>query len=143
MRRIDTSIDIAASPAVVWSLLADIAAYPEWNPFIIRLEGEVRVGAGLTVTAQPPGGKPMSFQPTVLTVEPGRELRWRGKVLMPGIFDGEHSFTLEPIAAGCRFHHNETFGGILVPLFRTMLDSTARGFVEMNEALKRRAEARG
>lgn len=143
MRRIETAIEIAAAPATVWSVLTDFAAYPQWNPFIVRLEGTPQVGARLSVTVRPPSGKPMSFRPTVLAADAGRALRWRGRVLMPGIFDGEHSFRLEPTAAGCRFHHDETFGGVLVPLFGTMLDSTARGFVEMNESLKRRAEKRG
>lgn len=143
MRRIETSVDIAASPVAVWNVLSDFAAYPQWNPFIVRLDGEAKVGARLNVTVRPPGGKPMSFRPTVLAAEPGRELRWRGKVLMPGIFDGEHSFRLEATASGCRFRHDETFSGILVALFGAMLDNTAHGFAEMNKALKRRAERRG
>jgi hypothetical protein len=124
----------------VWSVLIDFAAYPDWNPFIRRLQGEARAGARLEVTVQPAGGRAMTFKPTVLAAEPHRELRWRGRVLLPGLFDGEHGFRLEPIASGCRFHHGETFGGLLVPLFAGMLAATEQGFVAMNEALKRRVE---
>jgi len=137
LRRIETAIDIAAPPRAVWDVLVDFAAYPDWNPFIRRLQGEARVGARLEVTVQPPGGKPMTFKPTVLAAEPARELRWLGRVLMPGLFDGEHGFRLEATAGGCRLHHGETFGGILVPLFGKMLDDTERGF-----ALKQRVERR-
>jgi len=142
LRRIDTAIDIAAPPRAVWDVLVDFAAYPDWNPFIRRLQGEAQVGARLEVTVQPPGGKPMTFKPTVLVAEPARELRWLGRVLMPGLFDGEHGFRLEAIAGGCRLHHGETFRGILVPLFGGMLDSTTRGFTALNEALKERVERR-
>jgi hypothetical protein len=138
LRRIATAIDIAAAPAAVWAVLMDFAAYPDWNPFIRRLQGAARVGARLEVTVQPPGSREMTFKPTVLAVEPGRDLRWRGRVLMPGLFDGEHSFRLEPTASGCRFHHGETFSGLLVPLFGGMLAKTERGFEAMNAALGRR-----
>jgi hypothetical protein len=82
----------------------------------------------------------MTFKPTVLAADPAHELRWLGRVLMPGLFDGEHGFRLEPTAAGCRLHHGEEFRGILVPLFKRMLDNTARGFTAMNDALKVRVE---
>jgi hypothetical protein len=140
MRRIATAIDIDAKADAIWRVLVDFPAYPEWNPFIRRLVGEAKVGARLEVTAQPEGRKPMTFKPTVLAAEPGRELRWCGRVLMPGIFDGEHAFFIEPQAKGSRLRHEETFTGLLVPLFGAMLDDTERSFVKLNEALKRRVE---
>ena len=143
MRRIETAIDIAAPPQAVWDVLVDFAAYPDWNPFIRRLQGEARVGARLEVTVQPPGGsRAMTFKPTVLAAEPGRELRWLGRVLLPGLFDGEHGFRLERTAGGCRLHHGETFRGVLVPLFVRMLENTEQGFGACNEALKQRVERR-
>jgi hypothetical protein len=36
----------------------------------------------------------MTFRPTVLNAETNRELRWLGHLLAPGLFDGEHSFTI-------------------------------------------------
>jgi hypothetical protein len=142
LRRIETAIEIAAPPSAVWDVLVDFAAYPDWNPFIRLLQGEATVGARLEVTVQPPGGKPMTFRPTVLVAEPASELRWLGRVLMPGLFDGEHGFRLEPTAGGCRLHHGETFSGLLVPLFSRMLDGTAQGFGALNQALKERVERR-
>ena len=84
----------------------------------------------------------MRFRPTVLAVQPNRELRWKGKLLVPGLFDGEHYFKLEAKpAGGLTFHQGELFSGILVPLFRRSLDgATKQGFVAMNDALKREAE---
>jgi hypothetical protein len=84
----------------------------------------------------------MSFRPTVLEAEPEQELRWLGRLLLPGIFDGEHSFRLESAAgAHVRFLQVERFGGLLVPLFGKTLERTRRGFDAMNEALKHRAES--
>jgi hypothetical protein len=141
MRRIETAVDIAAPPAAVWRVLVDFASYPEWNPFVRQIEGEARVGAKLRVTVQPPGRKPMTFRPTVRAAEPARELRWLGHVLIPGLFDGEHAFVLEPSGAGCRLRHEERFTGLLVGAFPGMLAATAKGFEALNAALARRVES--
>jgi hypothetical protein len=140
-RRIATAIDIDAPAAMVWRVLVDFPSYPEWNPFIRRIAGEAKVGARLEVTVQPVNRKPMTFRPTVRVAEPDHELRWLGRVLLPGIFDGEHAFIIEPRSGGCHLRHEETFSGLLVPAFGAMLGDTARSFAELNAALKRRVEA--
>ena len=126
----------------MWAIVSDTASFPSWNPFIRKLEGELRTGAKLSVTIQPPSRRSTNFRPTVLAAEPARELRWVGRVLIPGVFDGEHSLLMEPTAnGGTRFTQAERFSGILVRLFSGTLDSTQLGFQQMNEALKARAEA--
>ncbi len=141
--QLHTEIEIDAAPDRVWSILTDFAAYPEWNPFIRFIRGTAEQGARLEMRIQPSGAKGMTFRPTVVVADAGREFRWLGRVLLPGLFDGEHRFVLEPIAAGkVRFQQSERFSGILVPIFRCSLDGdTKRGFEEMNLALKARAEA--
>jgi hypothetical protein len=143
--RLDTSIEIDAKPARVWSVLTDFANYPRWNPFFRAIDGELEVGKTLDIAVEPPGGRAMKFHPVVLAVEPDRELRWKGKLLIPGLFDGEHWFRLRPSQHGkVVLEHGESFSGILVPRFKPSLDSHTRaGFVAMNEALKREAERRG
>ena len=51
-------------------------------------------------------------------------------------------FLIEPLGANrVRFIQRELLTGLLVPLFARRLEaSTRRGFVEMNRALKARAE---
>ena len=84
----------------------------------------------------------MTFRPTFLVAEPNRELRWLGHFWLPGLFDGEHSFSIEPLAdRRVRFIQRERFKGLLVPFLSKMLDGDiSRGFNEMNRALKLRAE---
>ena len=84
----------------------------------------------------------MTVRPHVLTSEPGRELRWRGHLLIPGLFDGEHIFMIEPlVAGGVRFIQREIITGLFVPLFAHRLETeTCRGFEDMNHALKMRVE---
>ena len=142
MKELHTEIEIQASKERVWRLLTDFAAFPQWNPFIRRVEGEAKVGSKLEAYIQPSGASGMTFKPTVLTVEPYKELRWLGRLLVPGLFDGEHIFTINVLRENrVRFTQQENFTGILVPLFARSLDTDAlRGFKEMNQALKLRAE---
>jgi hypothetical protein len=143
MKQLHTEIEIDASAEHVWELLTDFASYPEWNPFIRNISGQPAPGERLQARLEPPGGRAMTFKPKVLTAEPNRELRWLGHLLVPGLFDGEHSFTIEPLEDNrVRFIQREAFKGLLVPLFARSLESnTQRGFEEMNHALKERAEA--
>jgi hypothetical protein len=142
MREVSAATEIGASPERVWDILTDFESYPEWNPFIRRASGDVAPGAKLEVRIEPPGGRAMTFKPTVLEAEPERELRWLGRFLVPGVFDGEHSFHIEPIDdRRVRFVQAERFRGALVPVFGKTLEQTRRGFEAMNQALKRRAEA--
>mgnify|MGYP000477668504 CR=1 FL=1 len=138
---ISHAVEIDRTPADVWAVLADTARYPDWNPFITRLSGELEVGARLEVVIEPPGRRPMTFRPTVIDQRPDEALRWRGRLLLPGLFDGEHRFELEALPSGStRFTQSETFSGILVPLLRSVLAPTRLGFEQMNDALKARAE---
>ena len=61
-----------------------------------------------------PGRRPTTFRPRVLEAEPARRLRWLGHLLVPGLFDGEHRFTIEPAGPGrARVTQQETFRGLL------------------------------
>jgi hypothetical protein len=142
MKELRSEIEIQATPERVWQLLTDFASFPDWNPFIRTASGAIEIGGRLDVLIQPSGASAMTFRPKVLKAEPARELRWRGRLLVPGLFDGEHSFMIESIGDHrVRFVQQELFKGILVPVFSRRLDrDTQRGFDEMNQALKLRAE---
>ena len=140
-RRIETSIEISVPPERVWAFLTDFGAMSSWNPFIKSISGDLVQGGRLSVHVVPPGKSGMWFKPTVLALRPERELRWLGHLLLPGIFDGEHYFLLEPIGdRGTRLTQGERFTGILVGLFGGTLNATKEGFGAMNTALKQRAE---
>ncbi|MFV2020125.1 SRPBCC family protein [Micromonospora sp. LOL_023] len=142
MPTINHTIDISAPAERVWTILTDTAAYPEWNPFITKLDGGLTRGSRLSVTIALPGAEPRRFTPTVTAVEPERRLAWFGRLLVPGIFNGAHSFDIEPLTPeSTRFTQSERFSGLLVRMLRGVLRSTESGFVAMNTALAARAEA--
>lgn len=138
-----SEIVIDASAQRVWHILTDFDAYPDWNPFIRRIAGRPLTGARLEVQLVPPGSRGMTMRPTVLEACPGHLLRWLGHLGVRGLFDGEHTFQIEPAGTDrVRFVQSERFAGALAPvILRFIAHGTRQGFAMMNEALKARAEA--
>ncbi len=140
MYRIATEIGIDAGPDAIWAVLTDFGRYAEWNPFIVRGQGVAEPGETLELDIHPPGGKPGTHRPAVLTAEPARRLIWLGKA-PAGLFTTRHEFVLGIEGAGTRLYHREAFTGLLVPFLKTTLKRTEAGFAAMNDALKQRVEA--
>lgn len=142
MRRISSAVHIAATPDQVWEVLTDFARFPEWNPFLIAAEGQAVPGTQLTLRLRlPVSGREMEFKPTVLESEPGRLLRWRGRLGVPGIFDGLHSFELRSLHGGTQVVQSERFSGILVPFSGAIINPSEQGFTALTDALKHRVES--
>ncbi len=136
---IRTEIDIEAPPEKVWAVLTDFESYPDWNPFIRKIEGRAAVGETLSAEMYPLHmDSSQSFSPEVLVVDESKELRWLGKLLLPAIFDGEHIFRIEQTETGSRLMNGENFRGILLLAFD--MDDFVPSFEAANEALKKRVE---
>jgi len=137
-----TEIEIYAPPAAVWEVLTDFARYPEWNPFLVEVQGSPKVGGELRVAVSPPDSREYHLLATLVTYEPQRELRWRGKWGASFLLEGEHFFRLVAVDVDrTRVIHGEDFRGVLVRFLGRKLTLVARGFVFMNQALKRRVES--
>ena len=141
MPSIHTEIEIEAPVAEVWEVLTEWGAYPAWNPLVDSVVGELREGARLAVHLRL-GRARLPIVTKLVALQPERELRWVGHALVPGIFDGEHSFAMEPLPqARTRFVHAERFSGVAAGLvLRLVGEQTRAGFEAMNRALKRRCE---
>ena len=137
-----TDILIEATPQSVWNILINFSRYPHWNPFLTEVLGEAVEGAGIEIEVSPPGLKKMRFKPCITSVEPCRQLTWVGKFAIPYVFDGEHSFVIEPVSdRAVRFIQKETYTGLVVPFYAKSLNQNTReGFHQMNQALKDAAE---
>lgn len=143
MKSLQSQIIINATPETIWAVLMDFKNHSNWNPFIKQISGSTQIGKSLAVTVHPPNQKPMSFTPVVLKNEINSIFSWKGKLLMKGIFDGEHYFKLEAINKNqTRFIHGENFSGILSGLLLRMIGKdTLAGFEAMNLGLKKRVES--
>jgi len=139
-RQIETVIDISAPRELVWETLIDGQAYETWNPFITKMEGEIIEGGRLRNTMMPTPGKSMTFSPRLLKVDNNRELRWLGKLYLPGLFDGGHYFKLEDSTKGTKLIHGEKFSGIAL-LFMDVR-KFEDNFNQMNSALSKQVTSK-
>lgn len=140
MRFISSEVHIAATPEQVWSVLVDFAAYEQWNPLLISVQGQAVPGTKLRGRFRLPDGKEFPFRPKILDVEPERLLRWRGKLGIRGLFDGVHLFELSARDGGTWFVQSERFTGVLVPFSPSIIRQSQEQFHAFNKALKARVE---
>lgn len=136
-KEISTIITIKAEQDQIWKTLTDFKNYPEWNPFILKAQGNLKKGKKLSIELEG-----MKFSPTVIEFVPEQKLTWLGNLIIPHLFDGEHSFELKQLDNQyTEFIHKEKFTGIL-PFFlgQKFFKTIEIGFEKMNEALKVRCE---
>jgi hypothetical protein len=135
---IAASIDVPAPPATVWEVLTDVEAYPRWNT-LLRVRGDLTERETVTARLSIPGLPAVSFSPTILSVVPEREVRWRTSLFGHA---AEHAFLLEPLdeGAGTRFtQHEQIDGRFATPVVSRLERRMRRGFEQMNVGLRRRA----
>ena len=139
---IKTEILIQATASKIWTILTDFENYPNWNPFIQSITGEVKKGKKIKVRIRQSESNEMAFNPKILNYEVNKQIVWLGHLLFSGVFDGEHKFELIDNGNGTTtFKQSEKFKGILVPFLKKQLEhNTKNGFEEMNKKLKDLAE---
>lgn len=148
MKEIRTTADIHATPQQVWSVLSDLRAYHDWNPFITSAEGPLAVGGTVVLQLEPPGAGAIAVRPVVLEAEGPRELRWLWSKGMSGLCDSEQTLVIVPKGEN-RTHviHRLTVTGLALSLpgigggTAHRLETNFReGMEAMNRALKSRVQ---
>ncbi len=142
MKAIETHIIVDCTPEKIWDILTNFEKYESWNPFMTKVEGDAKLGAKIKVQIRTMRGKQRIYHPIITRFEINKELRWKGKSFLPGIFDGERIFLIDKTADNkVAFFHKELFSGLGVKLVGNKLDENlGEGFEKMNLALKKRAE---
>jgi hypothetical protein len=142
LKTIETQIKANSTPEKIWKILINFEEYELWNPFMIKVVGDAKLGSKIMVKIQTVRGKQRTYYPTITRLEINKELRWKGKSFLPGIFDGERIFIIEKSTDNkVSFIHKEIFTGLGVKLVGDKLDEDLReSFDKMNIALKTKAE---
>lgn len=145
MTDIGSTIDIEAPRARVWSILVDLARYPEWNPFTPRVEASLQIGDPVILHVQMKPGEPTLRQPEVMTsyVE-GEELGWGTTMMHRVVLHANRTQRLVDLGRDrTRYESIDRFEGAMVPLVMALYrQHVQRGFDETARALKSRAERR-
>jgi hypothetical protein len=144
MTDIGTTIDIHAPRAKVWSILVDLARYPEWNPFTPRVEATLKVGDPVILHVRMKPEQKTMRQPEVMTsyVE-GEELGWGTTMGHRILLHANRTQKLVDLGGDrTRYESVDRFEGAIVPLVMALYGKhVQRGFDETARALKARAEA--
>ena len=141
-RRLTESIEIDAPPAVVWALIANLAAWPIWTPTVDAVDlldpppahaGEIHVGQRARL--RQPGTRPATW--TVSAVQPGRSFVWGMRALGLRV-DAGHC--ISPTGDGCRLELSVEISGPTAGLLGWMVTRKSRRFLP-REALAAKAAA--
>lgn len=133
-----THITIAAPPAQVWQVLADVERWPEWTPSIQEVErlDQKPFGLGSSVRIEQPRLRPAIW--TVTEYKPGEAFTWVS--LNPGVVTtGLHS--IEAVAEGSRVKLSIQFSGLLAPVVGLLSGGLIRKYLGLEaKGLKARCE---
>lgn len=137
--RIEQSIDIEASPDVVWPVMSGVERWHEWTASITSIQpldpAGFQVGARYRVLQ--PKFPPIIWQ--VTSLEPGRSFEWVAR--SPGMVStGRHVVVPRP-GGGSTVTLAVLQEGLLGGIIGGMLAATSRRYVDLEaNGLKRRCE---
>jgi hypothetical protein len=137
--RMDCSVrcDISASPARIWALLTDAAAFPTWNSTVTSLKGKIELGQKLEMRVALDSKR--TFKPKVTKLEPNRAMEWSDG--MAPMFKGVRRFVLTPKDGNVtEFEMTEVFAGLMLPMIKGSLPDFGPAFETYAADLKRAAE---
>jgi uncharacterized protein YndB with AHSA1/START domain len=131
-RTTSVSIDINASPAIIWALLTNASDYPRWNKTIVSIEGKIASGEKIALKSILDPKR--TFKLKVSEFSPNTRLVW-------GDAMGKRVYTLKQNPNGSvNFSMNEKIGGPLFPLFAKMIPPFDESFETFANCLKKEAE---
>ena len=138
MRDFSIQVEIAASPARVWEVLADGERWAEWTPSVTSvqiLDKPLRVGSRAMI--RQPKVPPGTF--TITALEPGRSFTWASGI--PGIIYVHARHSVEPAPPGARATLALRFDGLLGGVMGKRMAALNQQYLEMEAAgLKRFSE---
>jgi hypothetical protein len=101
MKAYHTSIKIAKPLNLVWNVLTDFEAYPDWNPLVGELTGDIEEG-GIIKTFIIPLNK--AYYPKILSFKKEKEIIWMGAQGSKYLLAGKHYYNCKAsikIAQNC------------------------------------------
>lgn len=131
--------EINADAATVWSILVDVAQYPEFDPNCDRIEGQVAPGAKLKAYTKLAPGR--AFGVKVTELRENEKMTWSGGMPL-GLFKGVRTFTIESSGdSSVSFTLREEFSGPMLAMIKGSLPDMTEPFQQFVAGLKERAES--
>lgn len=131
-----TQITIKSSPAEVWSMLTDVDKYPEWHPYIKKIEGKLDKQSKIKVTYKKNDTEEGVFSAYIIDNEVNKKLSWGGSLGF--IFNAKHYYSIEAVGTdSVKLIQGEYWRGVFGGMYgKKIYVDTARKFELMNNKLK-------
>jgi hypothetical protein len=132
------TIDIEASPASVWAVLADVTAWPSWTASIDTADwvGDSGIAVGHAVRLKQPKLRTATW--AITAFDEGRSFTW--ETTSPGVCVSA-SHAISPRGNGVTVTLATSVRGLLAPIVGALTAKIGRRYVAMEaEGLKRRCE---
>ncbi len=111
---------LPATRQQVFTVIKQWNAYPEWNPYITRIDGKPAVGEVIRVLFSMGFGPRLPLTCSVDQMDESKTtLSWEYKAFVPALYTARHVFAVEESKAGsCRIVQTEHIQGLMAcPLF--------------------------
>lgn len=141
--KIDHTLEIAAPAAAVWSVIADLDRYPEWNPFVIACRSTLEPGTPIDMRVRVFPGIAQPQRETIFAHDPGRFLSYGVAPLPLGVLASTRSHAVTALGAErARYDSRFELRGWLAPVVQVLLGRRlVQGFAAMSAGIKARAES--
>ncbi len=138
-------IEIDAPASIVWEILTDMPRYGDWNPFCVRAESTLEMGAPvkMSLVDYTGGGQLAANVEYVCAFEPERLLSWELNSTPEWPYPARRDQVIEALGPDrCRYLSTDAFiGPNGVHVMHFCGPWVTRAFNDTARALKRRAEA--
>ena len=142
--KLEHRLGVKAPASVVWEILSDVPAWPQWSVIYTKASGVIGFGERLKLEmVSLPGHAPQAIEPVIFEWEPHEVIHWRLKSML-GMIDNVHFLEVEALSeAGCIFANGEIYGGLMGPQGSAVKRRglIRQGFTALGEAMRDRAEA--
>ena len=139
MKEYITTTLVAAPPDSVWAILTDGAAYADWNPEIVTVDGAIVPGARITAHVRLGGGAIRRVTQRVRVFAAPHHMEWVGGLPL-GLFVGRRVFTVTPVASGTEFRMHLYMSGPLSSMILKSVGDRQPAIDGFSAGLKRHAE---
>ena len=142
MKEIRAEIQIASTIDKVWAILMDLPNWPNWNPIVNRIEGNLQVGSELSITMCDSKGKNgKSYKAIITSLDEKNKFSFIATMMGKFMFSADRIIELGNSEGGTLLIQREIYTGIMVLMFWGKLSTQAKAMLNsMNEALKKKAE---
>lgn len=139
---IEHNLEVDAPPETVWEVITDMAAYPEWNPFVLACESTLQPGDPINMTVRL-GNNERGQVEIITEYDEGKGFAYKMKSVPLGALSSYRTHRIEDLGGGqSRYVSRFQLLGWLSPLVKAILGGKLEaGFSGMSEGVRERAQS--